>query len=53
MPLPLSVIIIAKNEQNRIKDCLESVYGWADEIIIVDDDSTDQTRAIEIGRAHV
>ncbi len=46
MSLPLSVVIIAKNEQDRIKECLESVYGWADEIIVVDDNSADQTRQI-------
>lgn len=43
MSLPLSVIIIAKNEQVRIKECLESIYQWADEIVIVDDESTDHT----------
>lgn len=48
MSLPLSIIIIAKNEQNRIKECLESVYGWANEIIIVDDESTDQTKSIAL-----
>ena len=37
MPLSISVIIIAKNEEHRIKECLESVYGWANEIIVVDD----------------
>jgi glycosyltransferase involved in cell wall biosynthesis len=44
--LPLSVVIIAKNEQARIKDCLESVTGFADEIVVVDDESTDDTRSI-------
>jgi len=44
--VPLSVVIIAKNEQSRIKDCLESVSGWADEIVLVDDESTDDTRGI-------
>jgi len=44
--LPLSVVIIAKNEHNRIKDCLESVYGWVDEIVVVDDESSDDTCAI-------
>lgn len=48
MPLALSVVIIAKNEQNRIKECLESVHGWADEIIVVDDESTDDTRTIAL-----
>ena len=39
----LSVIIITRNEQEMIKDCLESVSGWADEIIIIDDASIDKT----------
>jgi len=46
MPVAVSVVIIAKNEHNRIKDCIESVHGWADEIVIVDDESTDDTRTI-------
>ena len=39
---PLSVIIITKNEEANILECLESV-SWADEIILVDDESTDKT----------
>ncbi|MBU1122352.1 MAG: glycosyltransferase family 2 protein [Candidatus Omnitrophota bacterium] len=46
MKVPLSVVIITKNEEKRIKDCLESVCDWAEEIIVVDDESTDQTRQI-------
>jgi glycosyltransferase involved in cell wall biosynthesis len=46
MTLPLSVVIIAKNEQARIKECLESVYGWSDDIVVLDDVSTDNTREI-------
>jgi glycosyltransferase involved in cell wall biosynthesis len=38
----LSVIIITKNEANNIKRCLDSVT-WADEIIVVDSGSTDNT----------
>lgn len=41
----LSVIILTKNEQDRIKACLESVK-WANEIIIIDSDSTDKTLEI-------
>lgn len=40
--MKLSVIVLAKNEEKRIKACLESVK-WAEEIIIVDDQSTDET----------
>src|ERR1035437_10637924 len=38
----LSVIIIAKNEAANIRACIESV-AWADEIIVVDSGSTDDT----------
>lgn len=38
----LSVIIITKNEEKNIERCLQSVL-WADEIIVVDDYSTDKT----------
>lgn len=38
----LSVIIITKNEAELIGQCLESVK-WADEIIVVDSGSTDET----------
>ena len=41
----LSVIIITKNEALNIRACLESVM-WADEIIVVDSGSTDETTAI-------
>ncbi len=41
----LSVIVIAKNEEERIKTCLESVK-WADEIIVADNGSTDKTLEI-------
>lgn len=39
----LSVCIIAKNEENNLKNCLESVHKCADEIILVDTGSTDKT----------
>ncbi len=38
----LSVAIITKNEENNIRSCLESVR-WADEIVVVDAESTDET----------
>ena len=36
----LSVIIVAKNEFDQIRECLESVQ-WADEIVVLDSGSTD------------
>lgn len=41
----LSVILITKNEAELVGQCLESVK-WADEIIIVDSGSTDDTVSI-------
>ncbi len=38
----LSVFIITHNEEKNIKACLESIK-WADEIVVVDDDSRDDT----------
>ncbi|MCJ7646918.1 glycosyltransferase family 2 protein [bacterium] len=43
----LSVTIITYNEEENIKDCLESVM-WSDEIVIVDSFSNDKT--VEIAR---
>lgn len=42
----LSVVVIAKNEESRLRECLESVVGWADEIIVLDDYSSDRTLEI-------
>ena len=39
----LSVIVIVKNEEDRIADCLSSVADIADEIIILDSGSSDNT----------
>jgi glycosyltransferase involved in cell wall biosynthesis len=39
----LSVVVLTKNEEKNIKECLDSVAGWADEIIVVDDESNDKT----------
>ena len=38
----ISVIIITKDEELQIEDCLKSV-SWADEIIVVDSESADRT----------
>jgi glycosyltransferase involved in cell wall biosynthesis len=41
----LSVVLNAKNEQEMVRACLESVK-WADEVIVVLNDSTDETEKI-------
>ena len=42
----LSAVLIVKNEEKDLPDCLQSLQGLVDEIIVVDDESTDQTRSI-------
>jgi glycosyltransferase involved in cell wall biosynthesis len=41
----LSVCVITSAEEERIRACLDSV-AWADEIVVVDAESTDKTAAI-------
>ncbi len=48
--IPLSVVVITKNEEANVDMCLGSVYGWADEIVIVDDESKDKT--VELARKY-
>lgn len=47
--VPVSVVILAKNEEGRIRDCIKSATDWADEIIVVDDESHDKTVEISEG----
>ena len=45
MPLPVSVLILTKNEEQNLPGCLQSV-SWADEIHVYDSFSEDATIAI-------
>ena len=38
----VSVVIVTKNEESNISECIRSV-SWADEIIVVDSSSEDRT----------
>lgn len=42
----LSVVILTRNEEAMIERCLRSIDGLADDVLIVDADSTDRTREI-------
>ncbi len=44
--LPLAVCIIARNEQERLRGCLDSVAPIASQIVLVDTGSTDETAQV-------
>jgi (heptosyl)LPS beta-1,4-glucosyltransferase len=47
MRVPLSVVILTKNEEDFIERCITPMM-WADEILVLDSYSTDRTREIAI-----
>jgi glycosyltransferase involved in cell wall biosynthesis len=44
--IPLSVLVVTRNEEKNVERCLVSVHGWADQIFVVDSESSDRTRDI-------
>lgn len=44
--MPISVCIIAKNEEKYIEDCLKKLQPYGFEIVVTDTGSTDRTREI-------
>lgn len=49
MAIPLSVVILTKDEEINLPQCLDSLY-WCDDILVVDSGSTDNTVAIARGK---
>jgi glycosyltransferase involved in cell wall biosynthesis len=49
MSMQLSVIILTRNEEKHIRDCIASVRDFADEVLVLDSLSTDHT--VELARA--
>ena len=45
-PLPLSVVIVAKNEAHNLPRCLASVRGWVSDIVVALNDTTDASESI-------
>ena len=44
--MKLSIALATFNEEKNLTRCLEAIKGWADEIVVVDGNSTDKTREI-------
>ncbi len=45
MNTPISCCVVTYNEEENIRDCLDSV-SWADEIVVIDAHSTDATEEV-------
>ena len=43
--LPISVVLLTRNEEHNVRECLQSC-DFARELIVVDDNSTDRTAEI-------
>jgi glycosyltransferase involved in cell wall biosynthesis len=43
MTIPLSVLVTTRNEEANVERCLRSVHGFADQIFVLDSESTDRT----------
>src|SRR6185312_7337877 len=46
VPLPLSVVVVAKNEAQNLSRCLASVRSWAADIVVVLNDTTDDSETV-------
>lgn len=49
-PLPLSVVIVARNEAGNLPRCLASVQSWVPEIVVVLNNTTDSSE--DVAKAH-
>ena len=45
-PLPLSVVIVAKNEALNLPRCVASVHGWTDDVLVALNNTTDESEAV-------
>lgn len=44
--IPISILIPVRNEEQNLNRCLSPLQNWADEIVVVDSQSTDRTVAL-------
>jgi glycosyltransferase involved in cell wall biosynthesis len=49
-PVPLSVIVVTRNEEANLERTLDSIAGFADQLFVIDSESSDRT--LEIARRH-
>jgi glycosyltransferase involved in cell wall biosynthesis len=52
-PVAVAVLVTTRNEELNIERCLESVHGWAQQVFVLDSQSTDRTVEIAFQYAEV
>ena len=48
----ISVVVLVRNHRRHVRPCLETVR-WADEVVVIDDDSTDGSNELALGFPNV
>ena len=51
--MAFSIVIICRDEEDHIGNCLSSLQGLTDDVIIVDTGSTDRTGEIAVSYTHL
>ncbi len=46
--MTISVVLATYNEEQNLATCLDAVKDWADEIVVVDGESTDKTKEVAL-----
>jgi len=46
LTVPVSVLIAARNDARNLRRCLTSISSWADEVIVIDSQSTDDSLTV-------
>lgn len=42
----ISAIVVVHNQLDLLKKCLDSIYSWVDEIILIDLESTEDIKSV-------
>lgn len=45
-PLPISVLVVARNEAHNLPRCLASVRGWTDDVVVALNETTDDSETV-------
>lgn len=52
-PLPLSVVVIARNEAHNLPRCLASVRGWVAEAVVALNETTDASETVAVAHGAI